>query len=117
MKPYRVRSLLTFCFFFASCGAACCIAQAVSSRSPRHLFFHVALGPQQRQAVSGRLLILVQPGTELKDIEVNEFHPSAVYVAAKDVSHWKPGESVDIDVDNIAYPGGFSTLTPGDYVA
>jgi S-formylglutathione hydrolase FrmB len=116
MKLYRVRPLLIFCFF-AFCGAACCVGQAVSSPSTRHLFFHVTLGPQQARAVSGRLLILVEPGTKLEDIEVNEIHPAGVYVAAKDVNYWKPGESVDVDVDNIAYPAGFSSLATGDYVA
>ena len=120
MKTSRVRSLLISGSLVAGLLAASaigCMAQAVSSRSPQHLFFHVTLGPQQTQAVSGRLLVLLEPGSKIEDVQINEFHPSSVYVAAKDVSNWKPGESVDIDVDNIAYPSGFSTLPPGDYVA
>lgn len=120
MKTSRVRSLLIFGLFgglLACASTFNCSAQAVSSSTPQHLFFHVTLDPQQTKSVSGRLLILLEPGTKLEDVRVNEFHPSTVYVAAKDVSEWKPGESVDIDVDNIAYPAGFSTLSPGDYVA
>ncbi len=116
MNSLRVRSLL-FLGLFAAAFAAYCLGQAVSSHSPQHLFFHVTLGPQQTQAVSGRLLIFVEPGTKLEEVRVNEFHPTGVYVAAKDVSDWEPGESVDIDVDNIAFPAGYSTLPPGDYVA
>jgi len=92
------------------------LAQAVSSRSPRHLFFRVTLGAQQTNAVSGRLLILLEPGTELADINVKIFHLSSVYVAAKDVSNWRPGESIDIDTDDGAFPTGFSQIPPGDYV-
>lgn len=103
--------------------AVCCLAtatgpaQTVSSPSPRHLFFRVTLGPQQTTAVSGRLLIFLRAGTALEDVVVSEFHPNSVYVAAKEVSYWKPGESVDVDTDNIAYPEGFSSLPAGDYVA
>jgi enterochelin esterase-like enzyme len=115
MNTSRIRKLLPLALLGAVSTLG--LAQAVSSASPKHLFFHVTLGPQQTQSVSGRLLILVEPGTKLENVDVNEFHPGGVYVAAKDVSYWKPGESVDIDVDNIAYPAGFSTLPPGDYVA
>lgn len=113
MKNSRVRLLLIS--VAAICSTAICLAQ-VSSPSPQHLFFRVTLGVQQ-QAVSGRLLILLKPGTKLADVQVSEFHPSSVYVAAKEVSYWKPGESVDIDTDSIAYPTGFSNIKPGDYVA
>ena len=119
MKTSRVRSLPIVGIFGCLVAAASVagLAQAVSSPSPQHLFFRVTLGSQQTQAVSGRLLILVEPGTKLEDVRVNEFHPSRIYVAAKDVAYWKPGESVDIDADSIAYPAGFSSLQPGDYVA
>lgn len=115
MRPLRMR--IVFSFGVIVCATALAWSQAVSSPSPQHLFFRVSLGPQQARPVSGRLLVLLQPGSKIEDVQVNEFHPSSVYVAAKDVSNWKPGESVDIDVDNIAYPAGFSTLPVGDYVA
>lgn len=76
----------------------------------------MTLGSQVPQASSGRLLIFLTAGTKLKDVDVSPFQPSSVYVAAKDVSYWRPGEAVDIDVDNIAYPAGFSSLQPGNYV-
>ncbi len=116
MNTYRVRSLPTLAIL-AFVSVASCFSQAVSSHSPQHLFFRVTLGPQQTQAVSGRLLVLLEPGTKRADVQVSEFRPASVYVAAKDVSNWKPGESVDIDTDNIAYPTGFSGIAPGDYVA
>lgn len=115
MNILRLRTLLllpvaTLCL--AGVGAA----QAVSSPSPQHVFFRVTLDAQQKQAVSGRLLVLLKPGAQPSQVDVNEFRPSAVSIAAKDVSYWQPGQSIDIDTDNIAYPAGFSQLKPGDYV-
>ncbi len=48
---------------------------------------------------------------------MNEFHPGSVFVAAREISDLKPGGSVDVDTDEIAYPGPFSDLKPGDYQA
>ncbi len=115
MKNFR-RSLLQFLPLFLCVLSLGCLAQAASSHWPQHLFFRVTLGQQQTAPVSGRLLILVKPGTKLEDVEVNEFRPSSVSIAAKDVSGWKPGESIDVDTDNIAFPAGFSQLPSGDYV-
>ena len=115
MKTFRLRSLNLLPFIFGAVSIGC-LAQAVSSPSPQHLFFRVTLGAQQTTPVSGRLLLLIKPGTKLEDVEVNEFHPASISVAAKDMSGWKPGESVDIDTDNIAFPAGFSKLPAGDYV-
>ena len=114
MKTFRLRSLNLLPLIFCAISIGC-LAQ-VSSPSPQHLFFRVTLGAQQTTPVSGRLLLLIKPGTKLEDVQVNEFHPSSISVAAKDVSGWKPGESVDIDTDNIAFPAGFSKLPAGDYV-
>jgi S-formylglutathione hydrolase FrmB len=115
MTTFRLRFL--HCLPLILCaGSIGCLAQAVSSPSPQHLFFRVTLGAQQDTPVSGRLILLMKPGTELKDVQVDEMHPSSVSIAAKDISGWKPGESVDVDTDNIAFPAGFSHLPPGDYV-
>jgi hypothetical protein len=65
--------------------------------------------------VSGRVLVFLKVGTGAKEVDLNEFHPGAVYVAAKEVSQLKPGESVDVDTDDIVYPAPFSDLKPGDY--
>jgi len=115
MKTSRLRSLKFLPLFLCAVSIGC-LAQAVSSPSPQHLFFRVTLGAQQATPVSGRLIVLLKPGTKLEDVEVSEFHPSSISIAAKDVSGWRPGESVDIDTDNIAFPAGFSKLPPGDYV-
>ncbi len=87
------------------------------AQQPQHLFFRVTLGPQFSAPVSGRVLIFLSAGSGAKSIDENPFRPTAVYVAAKEVSGLKSGESVDVDTDSVAYPSGFSSLQPGDYQA
>lgn len=87
------------------------------AQQPQHLFFRVTIGPQFTKPVSGRMLIFLTAGTGAKKVDENPFAPSAVYVAAKDVSDLSAGSSVDVDTDDIAFPAGFSSLNPGDYQA
>ncbi|WP_446742333.1 alpha/beta hydrolase [Silvibacterium acidisoli] len=87
----------------------------VLSAQVQHAFFRVTLGPEFKEPVSGRLLVFIESGSGAKEIDADPFAPTPVYVAAKEVSSLSPGASVDIDVDELAYPGGFSTLKPGDY--
>ncbi|HEX3435479.1 MAG TPA: alpha/beta hydrolase-fold protein [Pseudacidobacterium sp.] len=100
-------SLLAIIFF-----AATALAQ-----QPQHLFFRVTLGPQIAAPTSGRLLIFLEAGTGAKEVDTNPFQPSEVHIAAKEVSWLKPGDTVDIDTDDLAFPAGFSALKPGDYQA
>jgi len=48
---------------------------------------------------------------------VNEFRPSATSVAGREVSGLAPGASIDIDVDELAFPAPFSSLKPDTYEA
>ncbi|MGH9586967.1 MAG: enterochelin esterase, partial [Acidobacteriaceae bacterium] len=93
-------------------GAAFAVAQ-----QPRHLFFRVTAGPEVTAPVSGRLLIFIKTGEGAKSLDVGEFRPAAVFVGAKEIERLAPGESVDVDTDDIAYPGPFSDLKAGDYQA
>jgi hypothetical protein len=97
-------------------AAFLCSASALAQQSP-HLFFRVTLGPQFSMPVSGRIIIFVEPGEGAKSVDENPFRPTAVYIAAKEISSLNPGNSVEIDTDDVAYPGGFSSLKPGDYQA
>jgi hypothetical protein len=87
------------------------------AQPPQHLFFRVTVGPQFTTPISGRMLIFLTAGTGAKKVDENPFAPSAVYVAAKDVSDLSAGSSVDVDTDDVAFPAGFSSLKPGDYQA
>jgi hypothetical protein len=108
----RTRSSLvlsSFAFLFLAASAA--------AEQSQHLFFRVTLGPQAAAPVSGRLLIFLTEGTGATEVDDNPFSPSAVYIAAREVTNLKSGSSVDVDTDGLAYPGGFSGLKPGDYQA
>lgn len=50
-----------------------------------------------------------------KQVSIDEFHPDATWVAAREVHDLAPGAAVDINTDEIAYPRPFSNLAPGDY--
>jgi S-formylglutathione hydrolase FrmB len=68
-----------------------------------------------RAPVSGRLLIFMAKGSGAKQVSVNEFHPDATWVAAREVHELAPGAAIEVDTDAIAYPRPFSALAPGDY--
>lgn len=90
---------------------------AALAQEPQHLFFRVTVGPRFTTPVSGRLLVFLTTGTGAKQVDENPFAPTAVYVAAKEVSDLTAGNSVDIDTDDVAFPSGFSSLKNGDYQA
>lgn len=97
-------------------AAILCSAAALAQQS-QHLFFRVTLGPQFTAPVSGRMMIFLEPGEGAKSVDENPFRPADVYVTAKEISALDPGGSVEIDTDELAYPGGFSSLKSGDYQA
>jgi enterochelin esterase-like enzyme len=79
------------------------------------LFFRVAAGPAVHGLVSGRLLVFIAKGSGAKQVAIDEFHPNATWVAAREVHDLEPGAAIEIDTDAIAYPKPFSSLAPGDY--
>lgn len=82
-----------------------------------HVFLRILVGPSIPAPVSGRLLVFLKPGKGDKEISQSEFHPDAVWVAARDVSDVPPGGAIELDADELAYPHGFSALKAGDYEA
>lgn len=90
---------------------------AALGQQPQHLFFRVTVGQQVSTPVSGRMLIFLTAGSGAKEVDENPFAPNSVYVTAKEVFDLAPGRSVEIDTDDVAFPGGFSSLKPGDYQA
>src|ERR1700733_1101913 len=96
-------------------------AQAVQQPS-RHEFFRVSLGDTFRSPVSGRLLLFIAPvSTDAKDknaapsVDMDMMSPTSVYVAAKEVAHLAPGDSVDIDADDVVFPRPLLQAAPGSY--
>jgi Putative esterase len=100
----------------AVCTVLFCEA-SLAAQEPQHLFFRVTLSHEFTAPVSGRMLIFLEAGTGAKAIDENPFHPTAVYIAAKEVTELTPDASVDVDTDDLAFPEGFSQLKPGDYQA
>ena len=97
-----------------------CVASAFA-QEPRHLFFRVTAGPGITAPISGRLLIFLTAksgeGEVSKQVDLNELHPTATYVAAEEISGLVSGVSVDVDTDDLCFPEPFSDLKPGDYQA
>ena len=94
----------------------------VAQRPSRHEFLRVSLGDTFRGPVSGRLLLFIAPvSTDEKDknasdsVDMDMMSPTSVYVAAKEVEYLAPGDSIDIDVDDIVFPGPLLQAAPGSY--
>jgi predicted NUDIX family NTP pyrophosphohydrolase len=102
-------------FAFATVTAA---AQT-TGETAAHDFFRVSLDHSFPRPVSGRLLLFIAPkAADAKDeasVDMNEMSPASVYVVAKEVPHLAPGESVDIDADDIVFPGPVSRAPAGSY--
>lgn len=84
----------------------------------------VSLGGDQTQPVSGRLLVFAIPEAEAESqthggkvtyVDTNPFRPNQVAVAAQEVHHLVPGQSVVLDADVVTFPNKFSKLKPGSY--
>jgi len=98
---------------------------------PAHRFFHVQLGAASTQPTSGRLLLFAieektaeaearansdGKDSKVEEVDANPFRATQTTLAAREVSQWQPGQSIDIDADRLAFPAGYSQLPPGDYL-
>jgi len=71
--------------------------------SAQHTFFHVLLDRSFSKPAFGRLLLFVaSPSGDGSQVDINMMSPGSVYVAAKEVGSLSPGESVDIDADDLS---------------
>ncbi len=97
------------------CGVSFVAGSQEATPSVEHLFFHVTLGPQFHQTFSGRLLLFVRPGHGDKQVDMDMMSPNTTYIAAKEVPFLAPGQTVDIDADDIVFPHPLSRAPAGDY--
>ncbi|CAD1797609.1 enterochelin esterase [Xanthomonas euroxanthea] len=108
---------------------ACCAHAAAPAAA--HRLLRVTLDGASDQPVSGRLLVFATLAKDaqaaakdgkdgkagkVEEVDVSPFRPTAVAVAAQEVTALAPGASVEIDLDNIAFPSGFSALPAGEYL-
>ena len=89
-----------------------------------HPILEVVLGSGLSAPHGGRLLIFAEPiesalakakGGPIAAVEVREIAEPGQAVAAVDVERALPGAALDIDLDGVTFPQGFSRLPPGDY--
>jgi hypothetical protein len=85
--------------------------------TPPHVFFRVEVGRSVPGPVSGRLLIFVKPGSGDQQVDNDQFHPGATWVAAREIENVKPGSSIEVEAGESAYPKPFSSMPAGDYEA
>jgi len=97
------------------CAAA--VLPAQSAPAVRHTFFRVKAAETLKTPVSGRLLIFLKQGSGDKNVETDEFRPSATWVAAEEIHDLEPGKTVEVDADQVAFPKPFSELGAGQYEA
>jgi len=83
---------------------------------PQHAFIHVSLDPTFPKAVSGRLLVFIAPASNAaSSVDIEMMSPTRVYVAAKELSNLAPGETADLDADDIVFPKALSLAPAGNY--
>ncbi|MFA0924379.1 alpha/beta hydrolase [Xanthomonas fragariae] len=106
-------------------GLLCVCCAHAAEPAPPHRLLRVTLDGASDQPTSGRLLVFATlakdaqaaaKGGKVEEVNANPFRPTAVAVAAQEVTAFKPGDSVQIDLDNIAFPSAFSALPAGDYL-
>ena len=79
--------------------------------------FEIRLSPTVApKGASGRLFVLLDPGGTARDRIDIGFLPESVWLAAKEIPHWAPGQTITLDPDELAYPQPFSKAPKGDYV-
>ncbi len=93
------------------------VSAAPVPASSRHVFIRVESARNNPSGLHGRLLILIKQGHGDKEVNLDEFHPAATWVAAREVTGLNPGQSVEVDADEIAFPRPFSAMPAGDYEA
>jgi S-formylglutathione hydrolase FrmB len=100
-------------------------ARPETAAVPTHSYFHIRLGGDQTQAVSGRLLLFAEQAGAAKaqaadgkitQVDADPLQPAQTAIAAREIERLVPGQTIDIDVDAQAYPDAWSKLPPGDYV-
>lgn len=99
------------------CLLACARLSAQTEPAPPHAFFRVEASPSLTAPLNGRLLIFLKQGSGDKEVTTDEFRPTATFVAAQEIRDLEPGDAVEIDADQMAFPKPFSELTAGLYEA
>jgi S-formylglutathione hydrolase FrmB len=113
LPPFRRWSRFALLAF--TCIAAAVFAQTPGA-APQHDFFRVTLDHSFPSPVSGRLLLFIAPNAgDANSVDMDMMSPTSVVVAAREVAHLVPGESVDIDADDMVFPQPLARAPAGRY--
>ena len=97
---------------------AALVAQTPAPHFP--LVFRVTLSPQAgEQDASGRMIVVIssRPPERGQVYEPQSSDAAFMWLAAQEVRHLKPGTSVDVDADVLAFPAPLSQAPAGNYFA
>ena len=113
----RIATWIALSLVLAASGYGSSDAQTQTEAvSPQHVFFHVFLAGSFTAPVSGRLLLFIAlPSGDGSSVDMNMMTPTSVTIAAKDLRSLVPGEQVDVDADDLVFPGPLSKAAPGSY--
>src|SRR5271156_6013612 len=105
-KPFEI-----FLAVILFCGTSSIAGSQEVKQPVEHLFFHVTLGPQFQQPVSGRLLLFVRPGHGDNHVDMDMMSPAATFIAAKEVPFLAPGQTIEFD-RSLSFRGAHPTSLP-----
>jgi hypothetical protein len=87
-----------------------------TAQSKPHLYVMVTLAPTVAdKAVSGRLLIFMSSKLDSPLYPTWGGNPQDLWIAAREIPNLTPGDSVDLDTEDGAFPQPFSKAPPGQY--
>lgn len=78
----------------------------------------VEVAPSLAGMQAGRLLVFAEPagaGGAADKVDTSAFAPTQAFVAAREMTGWKPAEPASVDLQTGAYPAAFATLPAGRY--
>lgn len=108
----KTSSFLQILLIIALCGAV----QNIIAADELHFKIKLDNAIAQNQPFSGRLLIFMTKNPKpLETIEADFKDPNAVYISATEVSNLEPGKIIDINADQLSFPGKFSDAPKGEY--
>src|SRR5947209_2149323 len=89
---------------------------AVTACAADRLRFEIKLDPSVASSTtSGRLLVLMSTKAPKGNMISAGFIPGETWIAATEITAWKPGATITLDPDQKAFPEAFSTAKRGDY--
>lgn len=108
----KTRYFLKVLLIIAFCGAV----QPAMAADEVHFRIKIDDSIAQNQSFSGRLLIFMTKNPKpLETVAPDSGDPNAVYISGTEVSNLEAGKTVEINADELSFPGKFSDAPKGAY--